>query len=132
MKALIAAGAGDVYAAPLDILGKAGRTGMRHAIEYAKIGKLGPRFKAFIDASQEGDILRIVRTHFPPGFRIAIHTAAPEFGACIWYLTADPEIAAEVIKLIGIELECPPSDLEGVYCFVRRGWSKAVNGQAGR
>ena len=129
MQALIAAGTGDRNATLLDVLGQTGRTAMGTGKD-TKVWKLGPWFEAFIDPAQEGDILRVVGTHFPPGFSVSIYTTAPEFGTRVRYFPPNSKIAAEVIKLIAIELECAPCYFEGVYCFEGGRWRKTVDSQA--
>ena len=95
-----------------------------------KVWKLGPWFEALIDSGEKGYVLRVIRSHFPPGFSVSVYTTAPEFGSRIWYFPANSQITAEVIKLIAVELERSAGDLKGVYRFEGGRWVKAVDSEA--
>lgn len=96
----------------------------------AQIGVIDPRLKLLINTLQQSNILRVISTHLSPGLTVAGTTAAPECRPGMGYFTPTPEITADVVQLVGIELESS-TDFESIYRLEWRWWPEPVDGKAG-
>src|SRR5262249_36012219 len=89
----------------------------------------GPGAQLEADAFQQKNILGVIFLWVGPTTSLSRHSAQQRIPAQGEQLSADTQIIAEVIKLIGPKLEVLPRNLEGVYRFIRVR-SKPVNQQA--
>ncbi len=74
----------------------------------------GPWFDVVKEGMEESHVMRVVPPHFCPSFAVSTHTREPQVFAGVWQLPPQPEKGTGCIKLVAIELEMFPKDLEGV------------------
>src|SRR5262245_18456976 len=74
----------------------------------------GPGAELQIDLLQEVHITDVVPLHQRPRLGIARHAAEPQVGSRMRQLPAQLEVAAEVVKPVGVELEMSSGALKGV------------------
>ena len=84
----------------------------RVEIQIRKIG--GPGFYILVKSTKQGDVVRVVPTHLRPALSIPPHTTEPEMLTRVWEFPPEAQKATGRIKLIRIELEVFPEDLESI------------------
>ena len=76
-------------------------------------------------------VMGIITAHKSPGVSIALHATEPEVLPGVWKLSPYAEETARGIKLIGIQAELLPQDLEGVDGAVGRWRFKLMVNKSG-
>ena len=80
-----------------------------------EIGKVsGPWFDVIEEGAEEENVMCVVPPHFRPRFFVTTHAREPQMFTSMWHLPPQAEKAAGSIKLVTVQLEMFPKDLERV------------------
>ena len=91
----------------------------------------GPWLNIVKQRVEQDDVMAIITAHRRPRFRVASHTPQPEMFPGVWKLTPYAKETTGGIKLIGIQAELLPQDLEGVDGAVGRWRFKLMVNKSG-
>lgn len=113
---------------PLDVPGAAGRASPAPRIK-PEIGMAWrPGLQLLIDALQQTNVLGVIAPHPFPCLPIPCNALPPDVCPHVPDLPPHPQVAAEMVKLVGVEFEVLAGDLERVHGLVGGGWGKPVDG----
>lgn len=92
---------------------------------------ISPRAKLNVDLFKKFNVMGIILLHPGPGLFIPGHTLLPQREAASGNLVANIEVASKISKLVAVEPEVLPSNLQRVNSLVRTGGFKPVGKKPG-
>ncbi len=98
-------------------------------IEIRKVGRPAPN--VLKQRAEQGHVVSIVPPHQCPSLDLASHTAEPEVFPGVWELTPDAKEPAGGVKLVAIQAELLPENLQRVDGSIRRWWLEVMIEKAG-
>ncbi len=101
----------------------------RIKIEVRKIR--GPWLDIVKELVKQGDVMAVITAHRPPRLGVPPHTPKPEVFPGVWKLTPYAKESAGGVKLIAIQAELLPQNLEGVDGAVGRWRFKLMVNKSG-
>ncbi len=97
-----------------------------------QVGKIrGPWLDVVVERVHKYYIMGIIAAHLRPCLRVTPHTAKPEVLPGVWKLTPYAKEATSGVKLVGIQAELFPKNLQSVDGTIRRWRLKLVVNKSG-